>query len=53
MDTIDEQIAKLQMRLDQLRNTDYVEERKRRIYYRSIAEAEAELARLSKLKEES
>jgi len=51
MDTLDEQISKIQNRLDMLRNKDYVPEQHRRLYYRSIADAELQLRQLLEQKE--
>ena len=53
MTTIDEEIAKVRQQLDQLRNTDYVPERKRQAYFNSIADAERKLLDLLRLKGES
>lgn len=50
--TIEEEIAKTQQQLDQLRNTDYVPERKRQAYFNAIADAERKLLDLLRLKGE-
>lgn len=50
MDSIDEEITNTQQHLDQLRNTDYVPERKRQAYFNAIADAERKLIELLRLK---
>ena len=52
MDTLDEEISKARALLDQLRNTDYVPERKRQAYFNAIADAEKKLLDLLRLKGE-
>jgi len=52
MATLDEGIAQIQARLDQLRNRDFVPEQKRQAYYNAIVDAEKELLDLLRLKEE-
>lgn len=52
MATLDEQISSIQNRLDMLRNKDYVPEQQRRLYYRSIADAELQLRQLLEQKEQ-
>lgn len=52
MATLDEEITKIQQQLDQLRNRDYVPERKRQAYFSAIAEAERKLLELMRLKGE-
>lgn len=50
--TTDEEIAKIQQQLDQLRNRDHVPERKRQAYFNAIADAERKLLDLLRLKGE-
>lgn len=50
MATLDEEIAKTQQQLDQLRNTDHVPERRRQAYYDAIADAERKMLDLLRLK---
>lgn len=50
MDAIDQRIAELNQRLDQLRNRDFVPERDRSIYFKAIEDAERELLVLLKQK---
>lgn len=47
---IDERIAELNRRLDQLRNRDFVPERDRSAYFQAIENAERELLTLLKQK---
>ena len=50
MDAIDQRISELNKRLDQLRNKDFVPERDRSTYFKTIEGAERELLALLKQK---
>lgn len=50
MDAIDDRIAELNQRLDQLRNKDFVQEIHRHKYYQAIENVERELIALIKQK---
>ena len=50
MDAIEDRIAELNQRLDQLRNKDFVPDRDRHAYFQAIENAERELLALLKQK---